>query len=195
MAEPMESNQPTARIQLTLPLDRSEVAKLRSGDLVSLSGPVFTARDAAHRRLVEALDRGEAPPFPLQGQTIYYVGPCPAPPGRPVGSAGPTTSGRMDRYAPRLLRLGLLGMIGKGKRTEEVRQCIVETGAVYFGATGGAGALIAQCVESAEVVAYEDLGTEAVRRLVVRDFPAVVLIDPTGEDLYRIGRERYRRNP
>lgn len=183
------------RIPLALPLDRAAVAKLRAGDLVSLSGPVYTARDAAHRRLVEALDRGEAPPFPLDGQVIYYVGPCPAPPGRPVGSAGPTTSGRMDRYAPRLLRLGLLGMIGKGKRTEEVRQCIVDAGAVYFGATGGAGALIAQCVESAEVVAYEDLGTEAVRRLIVRDFPAVVLVDPTGEDLYRIGRERYRRNP
>jgi len=180
------------RIRLTLPLDRAAVAKLRAGDLVLLSGPVYTARDAAHKRLVEALDRGEAPPFPLDGQTIYYVGPCPAPPGRPVGSAGPTTSGRMDRYAPKLLRLGLLGMIGKGKRTEEVQQSIVEAGAVYFGATGGAGALIATCVESAEVVAYEDLGTEAVRRMVVKDLPAVVLIDPTGADLYRIGRERWR---
>ena len=183
-----------ARIPVALPLDRAVAKRLRAGDLVSLTGVVYTARDAAHRRLVEGLDRGEAPPFPIDGQTIYYVGPCPAPPGRPVGSAGPTTSGRMDRYAPRLLRLGLVGMIGKGKRSEEVRQAVVETCAVYFGATGGAGALIAACVASAEVVAYEDLGTEAVRRLVVKDFPAVVLIDAEGSDLYGIGRERYRRD-
>jgi fumarate hydratase subunit beta len=185
---------PLPRIPLSLPLDRAVVAGLSAGDLVSLTGPVYTARDAAHRRIAEALDRGEAPPFPLDGQTIYDVGPCPAPPDRPIGSAGPTTSGRMDRYTPRLLRLGLLGMIGKGQRTEEVRQAIRDTGAVYFGATGGAGARIAICVESAEVVAYEDLGTEAVRRLVVRDLPAVVLVDATGEDLYRIGRETYRRD-
>lgn len=181
-----------ARIPLSLPLDRAAAARLRAGDLVSLSGPVYTARDAAHKRLVEALDRGEAPPFPLDGQTIYYVGPCPAPPGRPIGSAGPTTSGRMDRYTPRLLRLGLLGMIGKGRRTDEVKRAMAETGAVYFGATGGVGALLAACVASSETVAYADLGPEAVRRLVVKDFPAVVLVDATGADLYDIGRERYR---
>ena len=184
----------TTRIALTLPLDRAKVAALHAGDLVSLSGPVYTARDAAHRRIVEALDRGVPLPFPLDGQTIYYAGPCPAPPGRPIGSAGPTTSGRMDKYAPRLMRLGLVGMIGKGRRSEEVIQAIRETGAVYFGATGGAGALIAQCVEAAEIVAYEDLGAEAVRRLVVRDLPVVVLVDASGEDLYVLGRERYRRD-
>jgi fumarate hydratase subunit beta len=175
------------RIHLELPLDPASVRTLKAGDLLSLSGVLYTARDAAHKRLVEALDRGETLPFDLRGQTIYYAGPCPARPGLPIGSVGPTTSGRMDAYAPRLLRQGLIGMIGKGARSPAVVSAIQQHGAVYLGATGGAGALLAQRVRSAEVIAYEDLGAEAIRRLVVEDFPVIVLIDSQGHNLYESG--------
>lgn len=170
--------------RVQLPLTAEEAASLRAGDLVTLSGTVYTARDAAHRRMDEALDRGEPLPFPLAGQTIYYMGPSPARPGRVIGSAGPTTASRMDRYTPRLLDLGLRAMIGKGRRSPEVVAAMVRRGAVYFAAVGGAGALLSRCIRSARVVAYEDLGPEAVRALVLEDFPAVVAIDARGRDLY-----------
>lgn len=175
------------RIPLSLPLDRETVKSLKAGDLLSLSGVLYTARDAAHKRLIAALDRGEPLPVDLAGQTIYYAGPCPAPPGRPIGSAGPTTSGRMDAYAPRLIAQGLLGMIGKGMRQPTVVEAMRQHGAIYLGATGGAGALLAERIRSAEVIAYEDLGAEAIRRLVVEDFPVVVLIDSQGNNLYETG--------
>ena len=149
-----------------------------------ISGEIYTARDAAHKRMIETLESGGTLPFPIQDQIIYYAGPTPAKPGQVIGSCGPTTSGRMDAYAPKLIRLGLTGMIGKGLRSDEVAEAMQENGAVYFGAVGGAGALIAKSVTAAEVVAYEDLGTEAVRRLTVKDFPAVVIIDRYGENLY-----------
>ena len=175
------------RIPLSLPLDRETVKSLKAGDLLSLSGVLYTARDAAHKRLIAALDRGEPLPVDLAGQTIYYAGPCPAPPGRPIGSAGPTTSGRMDSYAPQLIAQGLLGMIGKGMRQPAVVEAMRQHGAIYLGATGGAGALLAERIRSAEVIAYEDLGAEAIRRLVVEDFPVVVLIDSQGNNLYETG--------
>ena len=175
------------RIKLQLPLNPEQVKSLRAGDLVSLSGVLYTARDAAHKRLVAALDQGEPLPLDIRGETIYYAGPCPARPGKPIGSAGPTTSGRMDAYAPRLIAQGLVAMIGKGARNESVVAAMKQYGAVYLGATGGAGALLAQRIKSAEVVAYGDLGAEAIRRLVVEDFPAVVLIDCQGNNLYESG--------
>ncbi len=178
-------------IHLKLPLTPEDCARLQAGDSVRLSGPLYTARDAAHRRLFEALERGEQLPVSLKGETIYYVGPCPAPPGRVIGSAGPTTSSRMDRYAPRLIQEGLLAMIGKGERGPEAVQAMVEHGAVYFAALGGAGALIARTVRELEVVAYPDLGPEAIHRLVVEDFPAIVAIDCRGRDLYKEGRKPY----
>lgn len=181
-----------APIRLTTPLSPRDVAALRAGDRVLLSGTVYTARDAAHARLVALLEKGQPLPFPLEGQVIYYVGPTPPRPGQPIGSAGPTTSGRMDPYTPALLAAGLAGMIGKGSRSAEVRAELARRGAVYFGATGGAGALLARRVKSAEVVAWEDLGPEAVRRLVVEDFPLVVIDDVHGNDLYEEGAARYR---
>lgn len=185
MAEPL---------RLTLPLTQEDCARLQAGDSVRLSGPLYTGRDAAHRRLYEALERGEELPVSLKGETIYYVGPCPAPPGRVIGSAGPTTSSRMDRYAPRLIQEGLLAMIGKGQRSPEVIKAMVEHGAVYLAALGGAGALIARTVRQLEVVAYPDLRTEAIHRLVVEDFPAIVAIDSQGRDLYKEGRRTYQSN-
>ncbi len=179
------------RIQMDLPLEPSLTAQLRAGDLLLLSGDLYTARDAAHKKMIEALDRGESLPIELSGQTIYYAGPCPPRPGQVIGSAGPTTSGRMDAYAPRLLDLGLRAMIGKGARSQSVIEAIRRNQAVYLGATGGAGALLSQCIKSAEIVAYPELGTEAVRRLRVEDFPVVVLIDSQGRNLYEIGRERF----
>lgn len=173
------------------PLDPETARSLRSGDSVLLSGTVYTARDAAHRRLCELVARGAPLPFPIEGAVIYYVGPTPACPGQPIGSAGPTTSYRMDAYAPTLLRLGELGMIGKGKRGPEVIQAMRETGAVYFGAIGGAGALLARCVKSAELVCYEDLGAEAIRRLEVENLPLTVVIDSLGNNLYETGRAAY----
>ena len=176
---------------VTAPLDPETARSLRSGDSVLLSGTVYTARDAAHRRLCELVARGAPLPFPIEGAVIYYVGPTPARPGQPIGSAGPTTSYRMDAYAPTLLRLGELGMIGKGKRGPEVIQAMRGTGAVYFGAIGGAGALLARCVKSAELVCYEDLGAEAIRRLEVENLPLTVVIDSLGNNLYETGRAAY----
>ena len=179
--------------RITAPLTKEEAAVLRAGDTVLLSGVVYTARDAAHKRMCEALDRGEALPFDMRDAVIYYVGPTPPPPGRVIGSAGPTTSGRMDAYAPRLMDEGLRGMIGKGERSQAVVESMKKNGAVYFAATGGAAALLASRIREAQVIAWEDLGTEAVRRLVVEDFPLTVFIDSRGEDLYRTAPEQYRR--
>ncbi|MEA4954306.1 MAG: Fe-S-containing hydro-lyase [Pseudoflavonifractor sp.] len=172
---------------------RQALEELRAGDRVLLSGVIYTARDAAHKRFFELLDRGEALPIPLRDAVIYYAGPTPGQQGMAVGACGPTTSGRMDAFAPRLLDLGLAAMIGKGERSPAVREAIVRNGAVYFAAVGGAGALIARCIRSAEVVAFEDLGCESVKKMVVEDLPLTVAIDARGSDLYRIGREQYRR--
>lgn len=175
------------------PLDDDAVGRLRAGDRVLFSGILYTARDAAHRRLVEALREGGVPPLDLRGQVIYYVGPSPAPPGRPVGAAGPTTAGRMDPYTPALLALGLKGIIGKGRRSPEVRRALVAHKAVYCAAVGGAGALLSRRIRRAEPVLYEDLGPEAVYRLEVEDFPAIVVNDILGNDLYEEGIARYRQ--
>ena len=169
------------------------VSQLRAGDRVVLSGTIYTARDAAHKRLFALLDRGEELPFPLKGAVIYYAGPTPAQQGMAVGACGPTTSGRMDPYAPRLLDLGLTAMIGKGDRSSAVREAIVRNGACYFAAVGGAGALIARCIETAEVIAFDDLGCESVKRMTVKDLPLTVAIDCAGGDLYETGREAYRK--
>ena len=172
-------------IRLDLPMeDDNEWKKLKAGDSVLISGTMYTARDAAHKRMIELLDRGEELPFDIAGQTIYYLGPSPAKPGQIIGSAGPTTSTRMDRYTPALLDLGLKGMIGKGRRSEEVIDAMKRNGAVYFAAIGGAGALLSKAITKAEVIAWEDLGTEAVRRIEVKDFPAIVVIDSQGNNLY-----------
>ncbi|HBE94187.1 MAG TPA: Fe-S-containing hydro-lyase [Desulfovibrio sp.] len=170
--------------KLQTPLTDEDILKLKAGDMVLLSGIIYSARDAAHKKLMEALDRGEELPFPIQGAAIYYVGPTPAPPGRPIGSAGPTTSYRMDTYAPRLHGLGLKATIGKGKRSEEVKAAMRENKAVYLGATGGAGALLSQRIEASKVIAYEDLGPEAIRAMKVKDFPLVVINDAFGGELY-----------
>jgi fumarate hydratase subunit beta len=187
-----EQEESMDRIRLDLPISEKEAASLRAGDLLLLSGTLYTARDAAHKKMITALSIGEVLPVNWQGETIYYAGPCPGRPGQPIGSAGPTTSGRMDVYTPRMLRLGLRLMIGKGARSPEVIAAIMEHKAVYLGATGGAGALLAQCIRQAEVVAYPELGAEAIRRLTVADFPAVVLVDSLGNNLYDIGRSHYR---
>ena len=172
------------KINLTTPLTKEKLSKLKIGDSVLISGEIYTARDAAHKRMIETLEKGEELPINIEDATIYYAGPTPAKPGQVIGSCGPTTSGRMDAYAPTLINLGLSGMIGKGLRSKEVVDAMQKNGAVYFGAIGGAGALIAKSVVSAEVVAYEDLGTEAIRKLTVKDFPAIVIIDAKGENLY-----------
>jgi fumarate hydratase subunit beta len=179
--------------RIKLPLSEDDIQGLRAGETVLLSGPLLSARDAAHKRITAALLSGEDLPVKLKGETIYYVGPCPAPPGRIIGSAGPTTSGRMDSYTSRLLELGVVGMIGKGQRSAEVIAAMVKNGAVYFAALGGAGALIAKSIKEAKVIAYPDLGPEAIRRLIVEDFPVIVAIDAGGNDLYRIGLAAYRR--
>ncbi|MCL2580065.1 MAG: Fe-S-containing hydro-lyase [Oscillospiraceae bacterium] len=179
---------------IQLPLTKEAAKSLKSGDAVYLTGTVYTARDAAHKRFVQLLQEGGEMPIEMDGAVIYYVGPTPPKPGQIIGSAGPTTSSRMDVYAPELIRCGLRGMIGKGKRTSEVVEAMKESGAIYFGAIGGAGALLAECIKSSEVVAFEDLGTEAVRKLEVERFPAVVLIDASGRDLYHDGREDYLTN-
>lgn len=178
--------------KLTTPLTGESVSGLRAGDMVSISGVVYTARDAAHKRLVDLLDAGKPLPFDMQGAVIYYVGPSPAKPGAVIGSAGPTTSYRMDAYAPRLMEIGMKGMIGKGKRAKDVVDAMVKHKAVYFAAIGGAAALIARSIKSVELVAYEDLGPEAVRRLVVEDFQVMVINDVTGADLYEIGQAKYK---
>lgn len=179
--------------KITVPAPSEELRKLRAGDQVLLSGTVYTARDQAHKRLMEALDAGAPLPFPLEGSAIYYVGPTPERPGQVIGSAGPTTSGRMDAYAPRLLALGNRVMIGKGKRGPEVKEAVVRYGGVYLAALGGAGALMSRCVRRLEVIAWEDLGCEAVRRLEVQDMPLTVILDPQGGDLYESGPEAYRQ--
>ena len=179
-------------IKLHPPLTNAVIERLRSGDRVLITGVIFTGRDMAHKYMVEGHQKGEKPPFDLAGQILYYTGPTPASPGRPIGSAGPTTSYRMDKYTPTLLELGLKGMIGKGPRGQEVKDAIKKFKAVYFAAIGGAGALISKTIKKAEVIAYPELGTEAVMRLEVEDFPAVVVNDVYGEDLYRIGVEQYK---
>lgn len=179
--------------RITTPLADDATGSLRAGEKVLLSGFIYTARDAAHKRFIETLDAGGELPFDIRGQVIYYCGPAPAPPGKVMGSCGPTTSSRMDVYAPRLISLGLKGMIGKGKRSEKVRDSLREHRAVYLGATGGAGALIARTVVAAEVIAYEDLGPEAVVRLEVKDMPLFVINDIHGNDLYLEGIEHYRK--
>jgi len=175
------------------PLDDRVIESLRSGDKVFLTGFIYTARDAAHKRFMETLSEGKPLPFDVAGQIIYYCGPSPAPPGRVIGACGPTTSSRMDQYAPKLLSLGLKGMIGKGKRSQAVKEAIREHKAVYFGATGGAGALLSKSVLSFETIAYEDLGPEAVVRLGVKDMPLFVINDIFGNDLYETGMSRFRR--
>jgi fumarate hydratase subunit beta len=185
--------QETPMKELTTPLNDETIAGLRAGDQVLISGTVYVGRDAAHKRLVAALDAGEPLPFDPQGQIIYYMGPSPAKPGQPIGSAGPTTSGRMDAYAPRLMAVGLKGMIGKGNRSQPVREAMRQYKAVYMGAIGGAGALIAKSIKSSEVVAYDDLGAEALRRLEVEDFPAIVVNDIYGGDAYEDGVRQYNR--
>ncbi len=177
--------------RISLPLTEDVAMSLKAGDEVLLSGVVYTSRDAGHKRMCEALERGEALPFDPQDATIYYVGPAPARPGRIIGSAGPTTSGRMDAYAPRMMEAGVRGMIGKGARLPEVVEAMKRHHAVYFGAVGGAGALLAGCVKEAELIAYEDLGAEALRRLVVEDMPLTVVIDCQGTNLYEEGPKRY----
>ncbi|MCM1127203.1 MAG: Fe-S-containing hydro-lyase [Lachnospiraceae bacterium] len=174
------------------PFDGEISRQLKSGDYVYITGTIYTARDAAHKRMYEALLQGEELPFPVKNQIIYYMGPSPAREGRPIGSAGPTTASRMDKYTPNLLDLGLRGMIGKGKRTTEVRDAIIRNGAVYFAAVGGAGALLSKSIISSEVIAYEDLGTEAVRKLEVVNFPVIVVIDSEGNNLYETAIETYR---
>jgi fumarate hydratase subunit beta len=176
---------------LTTPLSDEDVKQLHSGDIVYLSGTLYTARDAAHKRLVDLISEGKALPFDLQGAVIYFVGPTPPKPGEPIGSAGPTTSYRMDSYSPTLLKHGLKGMIGKGKRNQEVKDACIEHAGIYFGATGGAGALLGKKISSAEIIAYPELGPEAIRKIEVRDFPVTVINDTNGKDLYQAGREAY----
>lgn len=172
-------------------MSKEEAAKLRAGDYVYITGTIYTARDAAHKRMYEALERGEALPLEMCGNLIYYMGPSPAREGRPIGSAGPTTASRMDKYAPTLLGMGLIGMIGKGKRSEAVHEAIVRNGAVYFAAVGGAGALLSKSITRSEVIAYDDLGTEAIRKLEVENFPVIVVIDSKGNNLYETAIKEY----
>lgn len=178
---------------MTVPATKEQVRQLKAGDYVYLTGTIYTARDAAHKRMNESLDRGEKLPVELEGQVIYYMGPSPAREGRPIGSAGPTTASRMDKYAPRLLDLGLGAMIGKGKRSKEVIDAIIRNGSVYFAAVGGAGALLSKCIHRSEAVAYDDLGAEAIRKLEIEDFPVIVVIDKDGNNLYETAIETYRK--
>ena len=179
---------------IKLPLTKEIAETLKAGDTVYLTGDIYTSRDAGHKRMCDALAKGEALPFDPQAATIYYVGPTPAKPGQVIGSAGPTTSGRMDAYAPTLMSVGARGMIGKGARLPEVIDAMKEYTGVYFGAIGGAGALLAKCIKKAELVAYEDLGAEALRRLYVEDMPLVVIIDCQGRNLYEEGKAAYLAN-
>lgn len=169
---------------ITVPFDKETAKSLKAGDYVYLTGVIYTARDAAHKRMDETLNNGDKLPIDIEGNVIYYMGPSPAREGRPIGSAGPTTATRMDKYTPRLLDMGLTGMIGKGKRQPKVKEAIVRNNAVYFAAVGGAGALLSQRILKSDVVAYDDLGTEAIRRLEVENFPVIVVIDSEGNDLY-----------
>lgn len=178
---------------ITTPLTEETVKNLRAGDVVRITGPVYTARDAAHKRMTEALAAGKELPFDIKGQVVYYVGPSPTKPGEIVGSAGPTTSGRMDKYTPTLIEQGMRGMIGKGSRSREVIEACVKYGAVYFVAVGGAAAVISQSIKGEEMIAYEDLGPEAIRRYEVEDFPAIVCVDAQGNDFYKVGIARYSK--
>jgi len=175
------------------PLSKEEVKKLKAGDIVNISGVIYTARDAAHKRMIGMLEEGKNLPFDIKDQIIYYVGPCPAKPGEVIGSAGPTTSGRVDAYTPKLIELGLSGMIGKGLRDKSVIEAMMKYGAVYFGAIGGAGALIAKSIIAEEIIAFPDLGTEALRKLTVKEFPVTVIIDSFGNNLYEIGKKMFRQ--
>lgn len=174
------------------PFIQEEIDTLKAGDYVYISGTIYTARDAAHKRMYESLENGEALPFDIKNNVIYYMGPSPAREGRPIGSAGPTTASRMDKYAPKLMDLGLKGMIGKGKRSEAVKESIVRNEGVYLAAVGGAGALLSKSIQSSEVIAYDDLGTEAIRKLEVENFPAIVVIDKEGNNLYEMAVKEYR---
>ena len=178
---------------ISAPISDEDAKGLRAGDYVYITGTIYTARDAAHKRMSEALAAGKTLPIDMKNNIIYYMGPSPAREGRPIGSAGPTTASRMDKYAPSLLDLGLKGMIGKGKRTQQVKDAIVRNGAVYFAAVGGAGALLSQRIKKSEVIAYKDLGTEAIRKLEVEDFPVIVVIDSKGDNLYETAIKEYSR--
>ena len=179
------------RVILGAPFTDEKIKSLKAGEMVYISGTVYTGRDAAHKRLCELIDRGEKMPFDFEGQAIYYAGPCPAKPGKPIGSVGPTTGGRMDAYSPTLIEHGLKVMIGKGSRSEEVVDAIKNHTGVYLAAIGGAAALMARCVESAEVIAFDDLGTEAIRKLQVNQLPVIVVIDSEGNNSYELGRKKY----
>ena len=183
----------TKPIRLTTPLNDEDVERLKMGDRILFSGVLYTGRDAAHKRMVELLDRGGELPFDIRGQVIYYVGPSPPRPGLAIGAAGPTTSYRMDAYSPRLMEQGLKGMIGKGMRSRQVIEAMMRYRSVYMAAVGGAGALLSKCIKKAEVIAYEDLGPEAIRRLEVEDFPVIVVNDVRGNDLYEEGAKKYRK--
>lgn len=178
---------------ITAPINKETARSLHAGDYVYITGTMYTARDAAHKRMYEILQKGGELPVDWKDQVIYYMGPSPAREGRPIGSAGPTTASRMDKYAPQLLDLGLGAMVGKGKRSQAVIDAIVSNGSVYFAAVGGAGALLSKCITSAEVVAYDDLGTEAIRKLTVENFPAIVVIDSEGNNLYETAIKEYRK--
>ena len=178
---------------ITLPIDDKTAEELTAGDYVYLSGEVYVARDAAHKRMMELIEKGQALPIDIDGATIYYMGPSPAREGRPIGSAGPTTASRMDKYAPTLLDMGLKAMIGKGKRTKEVLDAVIRNKAVYFAAVGGAGAIISKCIKKAEVICYEDLGAEAIRKITIEDLPVVVVADCKGNDLYKTAILEYRK--
>lgn len=178
---------------INAPFSSEDVKDLKSGDYVYITGTIYTARDAAHKRMYEVLEQGEKLPLDMENNVIYYMGPSPAREGRPIGSAGPTTASRMDKYAPSLLDLGLKGMIGKGKRSQAVSDAIVRNQAVYFAAVGGAGALLSKCIKKSEVIAYDDLGTEAIRKLEVENFPVIVVIDSQGNNLYETAIQDYQR--
>ena len=178
---------------ITAPIDRETLKSLHAGDYVYISGIIYTARDAAHKRMIETLDEGRELPLDLKDNVIYYMGPSPAREGRPIGSAGPTTASRMDKYTPRLLDLGMGAMIGKGKRSQAVIDAIVRNGAVYFAAVGGAGAILSKCIKESEVIAYDDLGTEAIRKLTVENMPMIVVIDSEGNNLYETAVKEYQR--
>ena len=178
---------------ITVPYDKETARSLKAGDYVYLTGTIYTARDAAHKRMDDALNNGETLPLDVSGNVIYYMGPSPAREGRPIGSAGPTTASRMDKYAPRLLDMGLAGMIGKGKRKPEVLEAVVRNSAVYFAAVGGAGALLSKCIRESEVIAYDDLGTEAIRKLTIENLPVIVVADCEGNNLYETAADKYRR--
>ena len=178
--------------KISAPINEKDTVNLNSGDYVYITGTIYTARDAAHKRMYEALEKGDKLPIEMDNNIIYYMGPSPAREGRPIGSAGPTTASRMDKYAPKLLDLGLKGMIGKGKRSKEVIDAIIRNNAVYFAAVGGAGAILSKCIKKSEVVAYDDLGTGAIRQLYVEDFPCIVVIDSNGNNLYETAIEEYK---